>query len=81
MKTRFDVEKIERATVQNSVNSILWLNEQAEIMHANSAACQLLMYDYEMLTRMKSFDIAPDYTPKCPDANRIMKLNVGGTYV
>jgi formate hydrogenlyase transcriptional activator len=77
MKTGFDVEKIERATVQNSANSVLWLNERAEIMHANSAACQLLMYDYEMLTRMKSFDIAPDYTPKCADANRIMKLKEG----
>jgi formate hydrogenlyase transcriptional activator len=73
----FDVEKIEQATVQFSANSVLWLNRKAEIMHANSAACELLMYDYEILTRMKSFDIAPAYTPECGDAKRIMELKKG----
>lgn len=73
----FDVERIEQATVQRSANSVLWLNRGAEIMHANSAACQLLMYDYEILTRMKSFDIAPGYTSESADAKRIMELKEG----
>jgi PAS domain S-box-containing protein len=76
----FDVEKIEQATVQRSANSIIWLNKQAKIRHANSAACQLLMYDYKVLTSMKVFDIAPNYNPECADARRIMRLKEKDKY-
>jgi PAS domain S-box-containing protein len=76
----FDVEKIEQATVQRSANSIIWLNRRAKIRHANAAACQLLIYDYETLTSMRVFDIAPNYNPECVEAKSIMRLKERDKY-
>ncbi len=58
---KFDLEIIERTTVQLSTNSIIWLDEHGNIKHANNAACNMLMYNYQELTSMNVFDISPNF--------------------
>ncbi len=53
-----------RHAMENSIFSVLWLNEKGEIIYANTTACKRLGYTKEELMNMKDHDIDVDMTPQ-----------------
>ncbi len=58
---KFDIDNIERTTVQFSTNSIIWMDGHGRIKHANDTACKMLLYNYKELTSINVFDISPNF--------------------
>lgn len=51
-------------------DSILWVDEEANIIYANDSSCSSLGYTREEMLRKKVFDIDPDFDPKKWDAHK-----------
>lgn len=45
--------------------SILIINEEADLVYVNRAACDILGYSKEEMLRLKVFDIDPEFPPTC----------------
>jgi PAS domain S-box-containing protein len=56
-----DALRLTQFTIDRASDSLLWLDEDANIIYANDAACSSMGFTKDELTSMKVFDIDPDY--------------------
>ncbi|MDG4595663.1 MAG: PAS domain S-box protein [Candidatus Contendobacter sp.] len=63
--------RLTQFSVDRASDSILWVDDEGNLIYANDAACASMGYTREELLGMKVFDIDPDFTAEGFEAHKI----------
>ncbi len=63
-KAREENARFSHFTIEHAPDLIFWSDRNANIKHANEAACETYGYSSEELTQMKVFDLNPNMEPE-----------------
>ncbi|MBL8254857.1 MAG: PAS domain S-box protein, partial [Candidatus Competibacter sp.] len=69
--------RLTQFSVDRASDSILWVDDQGDLIYVNDAACASMGYSREELLRMKVFDIDPDFPAEGYEEHKIELRRLG----